>query len=478
MRIGRGIVLRGVVLLGPIALTGCQAAVLDPRGLVGIADKTILLDSLAIMLAIVVPTIARDVRFRLVVPRVQHAGDAPAGFRLFRAAGTAGLGDPGADDHPAGRGGLDRLARSGSGGAAGRRGTKPLEVQVVSLDWKWLFIYPDQHIASVNQLVIPAGTPVHFSADLGQRDERVLRPAARQHDLHDERHGDAAVPAGGRAGHLPRPLRPIQRRRLFRHAFRRAAVRRQQFPPGSTTRKRTGRRSSRGYAALARQSLDVTPFTYRSADPGSVQQIVTQSCRRARAADRASLTSTSRLGRSASMLGKLTWAAIPFDQPIPLVAAALVGAGVIWRARLDHGQGLAAVSVARVDHQRRSQAHRHDVLLLALVMLLRGFVDAIMMRSQQALAFRSAGVSAAGALRSDLLRARHADDLLRGDAVRDRADEFRRAAAARRARRRVPDAELGGVLADRDGRAAGQYLAGGGRVRPHRLAAVSAAVGD
>ena len=46
----------------------------------------------------------------------------------------------------------------------------------------------------------PAGDPGRragpFLADLGQRDERVLRPAARQHDLHDERHGDAAEPAG------------------------------------------------------------------------------------------------------------------------------------------------------------------------------------------------------------------------------------------------------------------------------------------
>jgi cytochrome o ubiquinol oxidase subunit 2 len=39
----------------------------------------------------------------------------------------------------------------------------PLEVQVVSLDWKWLFIYPDQRIATVNQLVVPVGQPVHFS---------------------------------------------------------------------------------------------------------------------------------------------------------------------------------------------------------------------------------------------------------------------------------------------------------------------------
>ncbi|HEU4652762.1 MAG TPA: ubiquinol oxidase subunit II [Steroidobacteraceae bacterium] len=41
--------------------------------------------------------------------------------------------------------------------------TAPLEVQVVALDWKWLFIYPQQRIASLNELVMPAGTPVHFS---------------------------------------------------------------------------------------------------------------------------------------------------------------------------------------------------------------------------------------------------------------------------------------------------------------------------
>src|SRR5262245_34854145 len=40
---------------------------------------------------------------------------------------------------------------------------KPIEVQVVSLDWKWLFIYPEQGVASVNELVVPAGVPMQFS---------------------------------------------------------------------------------------------------------------------------------------------------------------------------------------------------------------------------------------------------------------------------------------------------------------------------
>ena len=39
---------------------------------------------------------------------------------------------------------------------------KPITVQVVSLDWKWLFIYPDFHIATVNRLYIPKDIPVHY----------------------------------------------------------------------------------------------------------------------------------------------------------------------------------------------------------------------------------------------------------------------------------------------------------------------------
>ena len=43
---------------------------------------------------------------------------------------------------------------------------EPVRIQVVSLDWKWLFIYPEQGIASVNQLTVPVGTPDQLRADL------------------------------------------------------------------------------------------------------------------------------------------------------------------------------------------------------------------------------------------------------------------------------------------------------------------------
>src|SRR5208283_5993731 len=41
--------------------------------------------------------------------------------------------------------------------------TKPVEIYVVSLDWKWLFIYPEQGVASVNEIALPTDRPAHFS---------------------------------------------------------------------------------------------------------------------------------------------------------------------------------------------------------------------------------------------------------------------------------------------------------------------------
>jgi cytochrome o ubiquinol oxidase subunit 1 len=91
------------------------------------------------------------------------------------------------------------------------------------------------------------------------------------------------------------------------------------------------------------------------------------------------------------MLGKLSWAAIPLDQPIPLCAGALVGLiifGVlVWVTLKGWVPYLWQEWITSVDHKRIGIMYT----LLAMVMLLRGFTDAIMMRSQQALAFQSQG---------------------------------------------------------------------------------------
>ena len=51
-----------------------------------------------------------------------------------------------------------------------------LEIQAVGLDWKWLFIYPDQRIAAINQLAIPVDRPVHISLTSGTVMQALLIP--------------------------------------------------------------------------------------------------------------------------------------------------------------------------------------------------------------------------------------------------------------------------------------------------------------
>jgi cytochrome o ubiquinol oxidase subunit 1 len=91
------------------------------------------------------------------------------------------------------------------------------------------------------------------------------------------------------------------------------------------------------------------------------------------------------------MWGKLTWQAIPFNQPIPLAAAAVVGAVllavVVWVIVRGHAPYLWREWITSVDHKRIGVMY----CLLALVMLIRGFIDALMMRAQQSIALHAPG---------------------------------------------------------------------------------------
>ncbi|MGA2366356.1 MAG: cytochrome o ubiquinol oxidase subunit I, partial [Steroidobacteraceae bacterium] len=86
------------------------------------------------------------------------------------------------------------------------------------------------------------------------------------------------------------------------------------------------------------------------------------------------------------MLGKLSWAAIPFDQPIPMAACLFIVVGVLGVLGLVTAKGwwpyLWREWITSVDHKRIGVMY----VLLGLVMLLRGFIDAIMMRTQLAIA--------------------------------------------------------------------------------------------
>jgi len=91
------------------------------------------------------------------------------------------------------------------------------------------------------------------------------------------------------------------------------------------------------------------------------------------------------------MFGKLSWSAIPIDQPIPLIAAAIVllviATVIAWAVLKGHMPYLWQEWITSVDHKRIGVMY----VLLATVMLLRGGTDALMMRAQQAVAFHSPG---------------------------------------------------------------------------------------
>src|SRR5246127_2746135 len=91
------------------------------------------------------------------------------------------------------------------------------------------------------------------------------------------------------------------------------------------------------------------------------------------------------------MLGKLGWNAFPIDQPLPMAAPLVVAPAILgilaWTGRAGHFPYVWREWITSVDHKRIGVMY----CLLAAVMLLRGFIDALMMRSQQAVAFHAAG---------------------------------------------------------------------------------------
>jgi cytochrome o ubiquinol oxidase subunit II len=144
-----------------LMMASCNEGVLDPHGPVGKAERVILYDATAIMLAVIIPVIvltlvfawwfrARNERARY-RPDWEYSGriemiiwSIPALVILF----LGGIAWTGSHD-------LDPPAPLAESAA-------PLDIEVVSLDWRWLFIYPHEGIASLNRLVVPAGVPLRF----------------------------------------------------------------------------------------------------------------------------------------------------------------------------------------------------------------------------------------------------------------------------------------------------------------------------
>jgi cytochrome o ubiquinol oxidase subunit II len=268
--------MRALPLLPALLLSGCAGGVLDPHGPVGAAERQVTLNALAVMLVIVVPTILVAVAFawwfRASNPRARRRPHFAYSGRvelivwsipLLAIVFIGGLIWDGSHR-------LDPFAALESPG-------KPLEVQVVSLDWKWLFIYPGQGIATVNQLVVPTGVPVHFSLTSGSvmnsfwvpqlggmvaTMNRMATQLSLQADDVGDYYGESAQFSGDGFPEM----------HFVVHAV--AADAFAQWL--NTARQSGGALDQASYAELARQSHDVQPFTYRSVQPGLFEAVVKQ----------------------------------------------------------------------------------------------------------------------------------------------------------------------------------------------------------
>jgi cytochrome o ubiquinol oxidase subunit 2 len=272
---------RCAIVLLPMVLSACHWAVLDPRGPVGQADRTILIDSLAIMLAIVVPTIAATFAcawwYRASNTRARYLPDwefsgaielvvwsIPC-MVIILLGGVAWLGA-----HA-----LDPAKPLDAAPSATPR--EPLEIQAVSLDWKWLFIYPREGIASVNEVVVPTGVPLRFS----------LTSASVWNVFFVPQLGSMIYTMNGmRTGLNLRADEPGTFHGLSAHFsgdgfsdmhFALRSVSAEEFAAwAGATRGAGPALDAAGYAALARQSIKVSPSTFGSVAPDLFDRVVRQ----------------------------------------------------------------------------------------------------------------------------------------------------------------------------------------------------------
>jgi cytochrome o ubiquinol oxidase subunit II len=256
-----------VLIIGAATLGGCSEGALDPKGPVAAAERLILFNSLGIMLAIVIPTIlatlgvawwfrSSNSRARY-LPNFDYSGrleilvwSVPA-MTVLLVGGVAWVGS-----HD-----LDPSKPIASA-------AKPLSVQVVSLDWKWLFIYPDQGIATVNRLTIPVGTPVSFeltstgvmnSFFVPQLGGQIYTMAGMMTRLHVE---------ADHPGTYPGLSAQFSGDGFADMHFNVEAVRAELFSQWVDATSKTGPvLDAPAYTDLAKPSHAAAPFTYRSVAP-------------------------------------------------------------------------------------------------------------------------------------------------------------------------------------------------------------------
>jgi len=260
-----------------IVLASCQrAGILDPQGPIASAERLLLINSTAIMLVVVIPVIVATLVFawwyrssnthatrsldESYEGRIEFVVWSIPALTVILLGGVIWIGshqlDPRAPIHAS---------------------SDPLRVDVVALDWKWLFIYPDQGVAAVNQLVIPAGTPVQFR----------LTSATVMNSFFVPQLGSQIYTMGGMTTHLNFLADKPGEYPGFSANFSGDGFSEMRFvvksvPAGDfntwveQARGTGSALDEAGYAELAKPSKAVPPATYRSVDPKLFERIIDQ----------------------------------------------------------------------------------------------------------------------------------------------------------------------------------------------------------
>jgi cytochrome o ubiquinol oxidase subunit 2 len=267
--------LRWLVVCAAVLVASCQpAGVLDPQGPIASAQRLLLINATEIMLVVVVPVILATLGFawwyRSSNARASHSWDPAYEGRIefvtwsipalivILLGGVIWIGSHQLDPR-----------------APIPADAKPLRVDVVALDWKWLFIYPDQGIAAVNLLVVPVGTPVNFR----------LTSATVMNSFFVPQLGSQIYTMGGMTTHLnlladepgeyPGFSANFSGDGFSEMRFIAKAVPAGDFDRWVATARGTGSAlDDAGYSELAKPSKAVPPATYRSVDPKLFERIV------------------------------------------------------------------------------------------------------------------------------------------------------------------------------------------------------------
>jgi cytochrome o ubiquinol oxidase subunit II len=264
----------GLVLVCTTVLGGCSQGVLDPQGPIAAAERLLLINSTAIMLVVVIPVILATLAFawwyrssntratrsldESYEGRVEFVVWSIPALTVILLGGVIWIGSHQLDPR-----------------APITTNSDPLRVDVVSLDWKWLFIYPDQGVAAVNQLVIPAATPIAFR----------LTSATVMNSFFVPQLGSQIYTMGGMTTHLNLLADKPGEYPGFSANYSGDGFSEMRFIVKSVTSAdfNAWLEQARGggsalddaaYAALAKPSTAVPPTTYRSVDPKLFERIV------------------------------------------------------------------------------------------------------------------------------------------------------------------------------------------------------------